>query len=394
MRGMGNPPRSDVFVERDHRIGTEIHPSEVRSKLPRRSLRAWTAVVVAMLTIVVTACSVDGSTTTTGSSAGTTTTSTPEPEAQLVVSEGVMLVNDSQVSIGVEPIEFNDQISLEDGARGFLTIGDYAFELFMGTTLTLVDLNDEDLKADLDRGHLRFNFSDDTDARLTLETPSAVLTTLGADAKFTVCAPADKTCLAVETGAVELKSAGKALTYEKGEGTATQAAFVSIDTPPGAAICIPDRVFDDWFEAARLNQISTPLGALVNQHRECDADVQTASITVLGVEGWTDTRLDVESGDTVEVAAGGSIRHADGGVLVDPDGDLDDSLHVFNIAGLEDTNHAALIGRIGDDGTPFLVGRTFEGTFEADGRLFLGINDAGLTNNSGEFFALVKVISG
>ena len=392
---MGSPLRGDVFVERDHRIGTEIHPSEVRSKLPPRSPRAWTAVVVVMVAIVVAACSGgDESTTTTGSSPETTATSTPEPEAQLVVSEGVMLVNDSQVSIGVEPIEFNDQISLEDGARGFLTIGDYAFELFMGTTLTLVDLNDEDLKADLDRGHLRFNFSDDTDARLTLETPSAVLTTLGADAKFTVCAPADKTCLAVETGAVELKSAGKALTYEKGESTATQAAFVSIDTPPGAAICIPDDVFDDWFEAARLNQISTPLGALVNQHHECDADMQTASITVLGVEGWTDTRLDVESGDKVEVAAGGAIRHADGGVLVDPDGDPDDSLHVFNIAGFEGTNHAALIGRIGDDGTPFLVGRTFEGTVEADGRLFLGINDVGLTNNSGEFFALVKVISG
>ena len=55
-------------------------------------------------------------------------------------------------------------------------------------------------------------------------------------------------------------------------------------------------------------------------------------------------------------------------------------------------NHAALIGRIGeDDDTVVYLGgvRTF--TAGADGRLFLGVNDGGLENNRGYWNATVAV---
>ena len=55
-----------------------------------------------------------------------------------------------------------------------------------------------------------------------------------------------------------------------------------------------------------------------------------------------------------------------------------------------DARHAALIGKVGD-GQLFLIGshRTF--TALGPGRLYLGINDAGVDNNSGAFKARVRV---
>ena len=64
---------------------------------------------------------------------------------------------------------------------------------------------------------------------------------------------------------------------------------------------------------------------------------------------------------------------------------------MFNLEGVEEANHNSLIGRIGEAGTPFLVGSQV--LFEADteGRLFLGINDTGVGNNAGEFTANITV---
>ena len=51
----------------------------------------------------------------------------------------------------------------------------------------------------------------------------------------------------------------------------------------------------------------------------------------------------------------------------------------------------ALIGRIGTDGRPFLVGAAFRAPAPASGRLFLGINDRDTANNKGAFRATVTV---
>ena len=49
---------------------------------------------------------------------------------------------------------------------------------------------------------------------------------------------------------------------------------------------------------------------------------------------------------------------------------------------LGSVHHSALIGRISDTGAPFLVGESVDRTAEQAGRLFLGINDDDLGNNT------------
>jgi hypothetical protein len=104
--------------------------------------------------------------------------------------------------------------------------------------------------------------------------------------------------------------------------------------------------------------------------------------------------MNVGAGQTVTVTASGTIHHSpDAGATAGPDGAPDPALRVFNVqvnGKPLDANHAALIGKIGN-GTPFLVGS--HKTFTADhaGRLFLGINDFGVNNNSGSWQATVSI---
>ena len=69
------------------------------------------------------------------------------------------------------------------------------------------------------------------------------------------------------------------------------------------------------------------------------------------------------------------------------------SAQVFNVEGLEEENHASLIGRIGESGAPFLVGSELSFTADTEGRLFLGINDNSVKNNAGAFTATITVNS-
>ncbi len=59
--------------------------------------------------------------------------------------------------------------------------------------------------------------------------------------------------------------------------------------------------------------------------------------------------------------------------------------------GLEEANHAGLIGRIGESGAPFQVGSRLLSKADTEGRLFLGINDRDVDNNAGEFTATITL---
>jgi len=54
---------------------------------------------------------------------------------------------------------------------------------------------------------------------------------------------------------------------------------------------------------------------------------------------------------------------------------------------------AALVGRIGADGTPFLIGPSLDRRFEAAGELFVAINDLPLSDNRGHFKLAVHRLS-
>jgi len=117
------------------------------------------------------------------------------------------------------------------------------------------------------------------------------------------------------------------------------------------------------------------------------ARVETVSVDAR--RAFTDTGVDVAVGDRVAIGATGTIFH-DATGSTGPNGVAERrDLHQFNV--LDAENHAALLGRIGPNGAPFAVGSDFSSSSLAPGRLFLGINDIGVDNNSGAFTATITV---
>ena len=75
---------------------------------------------------------------------------------------------------------------------------------------------------------------------------------------------------------------------------------------------------------------------------------------------------------------------------VGPYGDSNPDLLQFNVPGLPNVNHAALIGSVDRKQPFFVVGKKATLQCLSAGRLFLGINDIDVTNNSGKFTATIK----
>lgn len=122
---------------------------------------------------------------------------------------------------------------------------------------------------------------------------------------------------------------------------------------------------------------------------------EPVSVVVPGTEWWTDTGIDLSIDDMVSIEAEGAVTPStDNEPHVGPDGVPDrPSAQVYNVEGLEEENHASLIGRIGESGAPFLVGSELSFTADTEGRLFLGINDDSVKNNAGAFTATITVNS-
>jgi hypothetical protein len=310
-----------------------------------------------------------------------------------VVAAGPISVDEAEVGTGEgESIALGNQITVGPGAKGFLTVRDLGrFELFPNAAIRLDIWEQTEAGAFLDVGHVKFTEDEASPTRLTLETSSSMIRTLEPATEFTVCQPSTgNTCVVVEEGSIELTSAGLSETYEAGQGTFHEAAFLINGEPPGPARCVRKDELDAWFEVARMNEEFPPLGQLVGGYSECGAE-PPRTVYVPGTVLWTDSGIDVVTGETLEIEAGGRIKHSENGPLLTPDGDPNLPGHPSNLAGVEDANHAGLIGRIGEDGVPFEVGTKFELAVESDGRLYLGINDIGVDNNDGEFVATVTL---
>jgi hypothetical protein len=111
---------------------------------------------------------------------------------------------------------------------------------------------------------------------------------------------------------------------------------------------------------------------------------KTASkvVKVSGTVAWTDTGLGVKAGQKVVITATGELG-PNKGTMTGPAGFVSrPEWSKYNV--LATAPHMALLGRIGEEGSPFLVGGSLTGDAPADGRLFLGINDRDPKNNLGE----------
>jgi hypothetical protein len=103
--------------------------------------------------------------------------------------------------------------------------------------------------------------------------------------------------------------------------------------------------------------------------------------------GWTDTGVEVRAGQTVYFDATGRVRwgpsRQDG-----PEGEHGSPRN--DARPIPSRPAAALIGRVGESTDYFFIGETSEGIrMRGSGRLYLGINDDYLNDNSGAFSVTV-----
>ncbi len=111
------------------------------------------------------------------------------------------------------------------------------------------------------------------------------------------------------------------------------------------------------------------------------------TVNVDARRAWTDTGITVRNGQDVRFAAEGEVRWGPGR----RDGADGERNSPHNRARpMPDRNAAALIGKIGEDGDPFFIGNSRNVLrVRGSGRLFLGINDDYLQDNSGSLRVLI-----
>jgi hypothetical protein len=98
---------------------------------------------------------------------------------------------------------------------------------------------------------------------------------------------------------------------------------------------------------------------------------------------WNDTGIEVRGGQTVYFSAAGRV-HWGPGRDSGPEGEHDSPHNAARP--IPSRPGAALIGRVGDDKDYFFIGDD-KGAIRirSSGRLFLGVNDDNLSDNSGSF---------
>jgi len=113
------------------------------------------------------------------------------------------------------------------------------------------------------------------------------------------------------------------------------------------------------------------------------------TVMVSARQAWTDSGIDVRVGDRISVSPSGVIRYAPSqNDRVDAAGGANNATAA---APRPDLPIGALIGRVGN-GQPFLIGRGLESMrITTAGRLYLGTNDDILTDNDGQFRAVVTI---
>lgn len=114
------------------------------------------------------------------------------------------------------------------------------------------------------------------------------------------------------------------------------------------------------------------------------------AMMVPATRAWTDTGITIQPGEILDVTASGQIFYSRSKSAVAPASGAA-GRRATPAAPMPEIEIGALIGRIGD-GPLFFVGETMEGyRAQTAGRLFLRVNDDILTDNQGEFRAVITV---
>ncbi|MEW6457135.1 MAG: hypothetical protein AB1410_10545 [Acidobacteriota bacterium] len=121
--------------------------------------------------------------------------------------------------------------------------------------------------------------------------------------------------------------------------------------------------------------------------REMKRGKRQKAVTVFSNKPWLDTLIDVKEGDILFFEAKGTIRIGSGRPKIGPEGEL--KKYWGDNKPIPGESTGALIGKIGESGA-FLIGNERrEFRMPANGRLFLGVNDDNILDNSGYFTVVI-----
>jgi hypothetical protein len=131
-------------------------------------------------------------------------------------------------------------------------------------------------------------------------------------------------------------------------------------------------------------QLAQPAGAVATAGQAAPP----GSFTVNAASGWVDTGRTVRRGQQLTFQSTGEIHFgADPSQVSEPNGKADPSQPTLP---LPSAGVGAVIGRIGN-GQPFLIGAGGPPvTMTGNGRLYIGINDRELGDNSGAFAVVIR----
>jgi hypothetical protein len=168
---------------------------------------------------------------------------------------------------------------------------------------------------------------------------------------------------------------------ERNEWHASQSTFTWLDRNRDGMLSRAEVAGSDevWSNTANTRNPGTVLGTTAGSR----------TVMVSARQAWTDTGLDVRMGDRISVTSTGMIRYTPSqNDRVDSAGGAN---HATPAAPRPDLPIGALIGRVAN-GEVFLIGRGLEAMrITANGRLYLGTNDDVLSDNDGQFRAVVSV---
>ena len=142
-------------------------------------------------------------------------------------------------------------------------------------------------------------------------------------------------------------------------------------------------------EVAGSDEVWGNTGNTGNQGTVLGTPAGSRTVMVSARQAWTDTGIDVRVGDRISVTPSGVIRYTPSATdRVDAAGGNN---RATPAAPRPDLPIGALIGRVAN-GEVFLIGRGLEAMrVNANGRLYLGTNDDVLSDNDGQFRAVISV---
>jgi hypothetical protein len=167
--------------------------------------------------------------------------------------------------------------------------------------------------------------------------------------------------------------------------TSQQSAPAQTTTPQirlGLGSLKPASKPDTQQTAAPVASTTAPAGTRLLNYR----------VQVVGKQQWTDTNIDLLSGDKVELAGTGQLSLI--GHSCSPDGLARGWADLISSLPVNGTGKCALIGRIGDadHAVPFAIGSKKEIDVRRAGRLFLGVNQTANESSDGQYEVTVNIV--